>query len=1308
MGSFVCVRGLFVVLAVLASARAAEAQVYYYDGYGNGTVMNGPTPSAPAPAAAAKGDAAKPPTTPRGQKLMQLVFDRRPSAILAARAKPEGSAETPAGTPAEGESAALEELDYGGVEGLVVTTTSSGGVVTRTISSAPAAPAILTPATPVATTPAAPAGGEVAAETAAPEPADPEAAKAAEAAKAEAEKKAAEAKAIEDEAKALQRNVTLGDWAAVKSYFAGIDANEAKFGYERLLQNLVEGPPKPQSPFQQYAERNFFAVEDWIGLAAAAPETPAKAPLTNLGLILRQCVDAGALIEVALEHVRALVAGESKLARSDVAAILLAANQPLEAGEFLPTLDEARGANDRRSLNLLARHALAKHEKEKKGGWLETAWGALQGVLAAGEVSDEEKSEALLRAVELAPKVAEELGATWLEESFTARPERGLEILAAIGQGASKGLVDKGREADFRQRLLELQTTAAEALLAKAPELADQWRGTLTLLAQNWLREAEFSYQFDTSTRRSNPPRRDPYGNIYYWDWNQNRQNPNQPAAIKTVEILAQQPGEAWQARVADGLRPRIEKVVAQLLLKLGEEREAFPHIEALARTHKAPAKALAEEFLRVWITNNNPNDQNRRTNPYMFMYGFEQRASGIPLTRSKQERNLADLAQWIGKLEALEVGELDEALVAQAFTTAHSTAEVYRIETIERVFGALGSLGSKTMSELVQTMRTNLADVWRKPDTQEAAKTKRRQKDIQAEVLRGYEVAKEVTAKALADHPDDWGLLLAQAAVLHDENNYRAELEKSAEFSGRRNAAFALFARAAEAYAAKAPELAREEEETRVHELWFYAALGACELKDVSDEQAVAEAEIEKVRAALAAFSGEAGERHRDLFANALWTRISNVAPAVKYRYVKHGLAILPDSERTREARALFDYYADLVTEIRLVTRIDGGVQVGTAPFGVFVDLEHTREIERESGGFGKYLVNQNAQNFSWNYGRPTEDYREKFEEAARSALAEHFEVLSVTFQVPEVNSRALSEYGWRVTPYAYLFLKARGPEVDRLPPVRLDLDFLDTTGYAVLPIESPAVALDARSAAARPFEGLKVTQTLDEREAKDGKLKLEVQAKARGLVPDLADFFTLDSPGFVVAATDDQGSSVSQFDPEGEDSAILSERTWLMTLQAAEGLAELPEEFHFAAIRAPTSELLYQRFVDADLAAVEPVVSLEATYGEVERAWWPWLVALALAAGGVFGWRQWTARGAGAAGVEARYRVPEPATPFNVIGLLREIHVTNGLAPGEKQELEQEIARLERGYFASEAEPEEDLAAVAGRWVGRAGRNA
>ena len=42
-------------------------------------------------------------------------------------------------------------------------------------------------------------------------------------------------------------------------------------------------------------------------------------------------------------------------------------------------------------------------------------------------------------------------------------------------------------------------------------------------------------------------------------------------------------------------------------------------------------------------------------------------------------------------------------------------------------------------------------------------------------------------------------------------------------------------------------------------------------------------------------------------------------------------------------------------------------------------------------------------------------------------------------------------------------MLLEARGPEVDTIPPLRLDLDFLDTSGYVVLPIESPPLPIDA-----------------------------------------------------------------------------------------------------------------------------------------------------------------------------------------------------------------------------------------------------
>src|SRR5262249_5444668 len=146
-----------------------------------------------------------------------------------------------------------------------------------------------------------------------------------------------------------------------------------------------------------------------------------------------------------------------------------------------------------------------------------------------------------------------------------------------------------------------------------------------------------------------------------------------------------------------------------------------------------------------------------------------------------------------------------------------------------------------------------------------------------------------------------------------------------------------------------------------------------------------------------------------------------------------------------------------------------------------------------------------------------------------------EHFEVLSVTFETEKVRSRATPEAGWRVTPYAYLHLKARGPQVDRLPGLRLDLDFAASTGgTVVLPAESPVLVLDARTEKAdpRPARRFEITQTLDERQAVQGLLVLEIKATAHGLVPDLGYLLALEPEDFEVVRIDDPGCAVKKFE--------------------------------------------------------------------------------------------------------------------------------------------------------------------------------
>ena len=45
-------------------------------------------------------------------------------------------------------------------------------------------------------------------------------------------------------------------------------------------------------------------------------------------------------------------------------------------------------------------------------------------------------------------------------------------------------------------------------------------------------------------------------------------------------------------------------------------------------------------------------------------MYGYDQKADKIPLTRSKQERNLKELSGWIERLDRLPLdGEIEKKL---------------------------------------------------------------------------------------------------------------------------------------------------------------------------------------------------------------------------------------------------------------------------------------------------------------------------------------------------------------------------------------------------------------------------------------------------------------------------------------------------------------------------------------------------------------------------------------------------------------------------------------------------------------------
>lgn len=1121
---------------------------------------------------------------------------------------------------------------------------------------------------------------------------------------------------------ALRKDVALGKWSSVGTFLTEQfkdKPEDAKPAYQYLLDGLGKAAGPQNMPNNgggggmppSFAQTNILSPDDVLQLADQCNFDYDQNTLQKLGSLLSGSLQRGSVLDDILkkwEAGTAKLGGSDPIKRRNVAKILVAAGRRIEAASFLAKPDKAVADKDIETLNLLAVSAEGKFAKDGKPEDLEQAWSITQSALAIADADKKERAQALRRAVELAPKVKTEFGGKWLADSFTSKPELGMEILSGIGTASVQSRMQFNSEP--RLVNLELQSRAVEALLKSSPQRAQEWSQTLTLLALNWLAEAKWTQDRDTSVTRGPQINYDPFGNVFFGDmmYQQNQNGQNQIQPIATGKMLTVAPAEAWIDAVEPSLKPALFTQVANLQLKVKAEKDAFPYIEKLAKTHPKEAKELAVRFIEVWGENHDPNADKRRTNRYMYIYGYNPQGDGIPLTRSRQERNLEELSDWVTKLRALPLGGLDESKIAAAFMRTHSSAEVYRMANIEKVFGGLEQMKAETYAAILQTMRQNLATVWRSPKEQMAKKTKRTDKEIMAEVRRGYELTGYMLDEGLKHFPADWKLHLVKAALMLDDINFRNLNQKDSSFSQEREAAFAEFKNAASMYAKALPALEQKDQSADVYLTWYYASLGAPDLEAVKPEQTPAPKQTALIRAAIQDLQGEAAERHETLFANSLSTRMTAAAPAVKHRYLSQGLPIAGGNERAREAQELFNYYADLVTEIKLDSKLDGPDVVGTTPFGVFINIRHTKQIEREAGGFQKYLQNQNNQQGFYNFGRPLENYRDKFEEAAREALKESFDVLSVTFHTDKIESRGDEEDGWRVTPYCYLLLKAKGPQTDALPSFKLNLDFMDTSGYAVLPIESAKIPLDASKAGSqRPARKLDVQEILDERKAAEGLLGLVIKASARGLVPGLEELFDLKPAQFDVVKIDDQGVRITQMDAgdevEDEPADAVSERIWNVKLKAKPDLVVPATQFTFAKPQKAEIKVSYFRYADADLQEVSPEVNLTAKYGKTSLPW-GWITTGLLTMIGALGiWiRNRSKRPLDVRG--SLFSVPGEITPLSVIGLLQRIKQSGRLSASASEELDQTLAKMQQHYYAEKNDAQQpDLAVAAREWIQR-----
>lgn len=1121
-------------------------------------------------------------------------------------------------------------------------------------------------------------------------------------------------------------DVIRGDWPAVGSSLAAMPTNEAAQVYDHLLRTLMmppgrggpggEGGP-PQGPQQGPPPMHFLLPGDVLALADAAPAELTEARLTQLGTLLGRTLERGA---PAGPLVRQLATGTARLGGDDparraaAARLLIAAGRPKEAADFLPPLEASRATNDFATLNLHAARLAggqAGHESDDpakaraaRHAALDSSWELTQFLLLATNAPAAERQKALHRALDLLPKLQREAGSNWLRTTFAGQPALGLAILAEAGRVAAQGPAQ--RPADARAAALRVQRRAVDGLLAVGQPAAS-WRLPLNALAATWLREAEL-----TRRRGDEPPPQQPqfdqFGNQIYYGPQPGFRDPSQPEPVEAAVLLETAPEGGWLVQLDPAVAPRVRVVRVPLLAQEERFADALAALALVAKDDPDAGRLLAGDCLSAWARRRSPSQNQFQPRYYGPYYNPYQQMGGIALTRARQERNLDELAGFLPALNRLPKPPAKEVLVT-AFTGAHSAAEVFRVEDIERVFGPVDGLDGPLLAGLIQTMRERLAGQWRQPRVQQDAKTKRTDKEISAQVARGYALLAGLAEAAERRAPDDWSATLARAATLFDsaEFDYGQKVDL-AVYTAKRDEAFRHFARAAELYAAKLPALDEPEETTRVFEQWFSATLGASDLAYLTRQTEPSTNQLGRIRAAMAGLPDGAAARHRTAFARGLSERSQGLRPELKPRYLRAGLEIAGDDPAAAEARKLVRYYDDLLRELVLDVRVDGDAAVGHGrPFGVFVSLLHTDAVGRESGGFAKYLQNQGNQGYYFNpYGGGPVNYRDDFEKQVREKFSDSFEVVAVTFHEDKVEPRGTDRPGWREFPYAYLLLKAKDASADTLPALQLNMDFVDSAGQVVLPVSSAPVLVDARPEPppARPARQIELTQMLDDRELGAGRATLEIKATARGLVPELSGLVDVAFSGFTVTNVDDRGVVLTQMDTEGDAVAPVSERVWLLSLTPTAGAAGGSLAFAFPQPRQADTKATYKRYADADLVEVPAEIAVAGV--PLQRGWW-WLWALGGVGLGAAAFLVWLRmRPAAAEAVAApAYTVPGEVTPFSVIRLLRRMEADGRLplSDGQRRDLGASIADLQRRYFApgAETDHEADLRALAERWV-------
>jgi hypothetical protein len=1266
-------------------------------------------------------DPALRPKTDLGKKLIQQDYTRSPQSVLAARAsiaaKARSLAIRPAGPPKPENTGAPDSPDN--ANGGDDAPGGDGGVIEMDGAPANMRKLLLERMSSMGLTPPAGAGGPTD-EPTDDKPSETDAtgagntgsakAKAAEAAR----QKAAIAARNAELAEKFRLLVVSGDWAGMGAFLKNECKSDAVPVYAFILSALASSD-------------SALVPDEVLAISEASPGPLDDKLISRLGAILkavhRRGTEAGA-VAVKIRAGTTHFGGTDPENRKRAASLLVAAGLTIEAVEYLAPIEQARAQEDADLMNLHAAYfrALAKTQKgTERQESSRKGWQLCKELLAFEYATPEQRAKALSTAMAVLPEVPGDDADAWLATLFQGDPDIGWKVIDKVNSQALN-LRMRQAQPDDRIKALTMVQRLGKAIIASAPKdnpaAIQKWRAGLDMLTLALIDEAEFTRnQASMPTNNYND-----YGGYNPYGGGREQFQPIPAERLATVL-----PDAHWLAVIDPGLAAKLEVMVAATAGGSGDAAAVIEMIRPIAQSDSKRAVKLAEALLSGWANFVKPGGNNE--DPYAsyayrrYSYspyggygygGYGGNTGAIPLTRARQQRNLEKLGMVLSDLRLLNVGPIPPKSIVDAFAISHSDAEVFRPEDIETVLGPIDKLAPEARLKLAEVMRQRLGTLWRRPQVQQEAGTKRTDAELTAEVNRGYELAGSLLPEDSREaNPEAWAAACLAADLYFDHSEFlygqKADL---ATYSALRDKAFAGYKHAAALYA-NALGAGKIQPSARVYVQWFSSSLGASDLGYLTRQDRPDLNQAQQVTAALKELPGGESvlKKHIGLFATQATQSLREMNPELKPRFARHAAEIIGDHPDGADLRRTLAYYDDLTREIELSLTVDGPTDVGSKDaFGAHFAILSTRAISREGGGFSKYLRNE-----QWNpqTGQPI-NYKDDLEKKIRETLSDKFDVVSITFHKPEVQPMGLKRQGWEQFPLAYLLLKAKDPAVDRLPPLELDMDFSDGQGTVILPVTSSVTLISASNAAPRPpATNVEIEQVLDDRRfAQDGTVHLEVHAKGKGQLPPLGTLVALAPPsGFEAPKIDDHGSTITELDTTGQDVVPVTDHSWSLEYKPAAN--QRPNSFSFPTLAFKDAKLTTKRYADADIADAPATVAITPPR--------PGLSKIATIAGSIIGAVValmcsliYLRRQKKVEAPAPTFVIPAHVTPVNAIGLLRRILALNGevLPQQDQQRLATDIETLEKRYFAPSPDGEAPTGGAAEirntleLWVTRANR--